>query len=503
VPFLLAVLALTAAAVGLRLYHQTSAYELFMDEIEYADVGNSFAAGGGPELFGAPFFLHPPLFFTVLGAVIGTPVAHMTAGFVLGLRWVSLVPAALDVLLVVGVTRRVAGRRPALVAGALYALDPFVIRFDSRLMLEAPSMCLVLGGLWLALVAVDRADAGSRRRLLAAAGLLFGLALLTKSTAVLVTLVPLLLVLATGWGLRRAEAVLVLAVQAVVQVGYLAWLVLTGRVGAWYDQTLSGLARAVGLVKQTGFTSPHAPSLPGRALAQLGMFGPSYLLIAVACGCVVLRIARVRSGLRADDAGPGPRAGRLLTCWLGGVLVALAYTYAFGEVEEQTFYLLVVPATVVVALLSRPRVRRPGRHRVHTGRPRVPAAVVVLLAVVLAGSAGTWTRVHLTRDDAYQQMIGWMDAEVPAGTPVALGEGTAQFVLPGYPLHALVDLDRARAADRYALVSTELTDLGLAPAGAHVVQQLQQRCGLAHAVAGRTVGELRLYDLRTCAAGSR
>lgn len=493
---LLAVLVL--ATVGLRLWHETSAFELFIDEVEYADLGNSFADGRGPELFGDPFFLHPPLVFALLGWVIGAPVPHMTVDFVLGLRWVNLFFAAANTLLVVGIARRVVPAWAALLAGVVYALDPFVIRFDSRLMLEAPMMTGILAGVLAALVAVDRGTRRGRVGWLAVAGLAFGVAVTTKSTSSLITSVPLLLMVATSWGLRRKEALGVFAVQCGTYVLYLLWVVITGRWGDWYEQTLSGVVRATGVVKETGFTAANAPSFFDRLLANLGLFTPSYLLIGVAvCYAVYLLMIGWRS-LRVSGPGQPGVAGShalrgdgdalgLLTCWLAGVLVAIVYTIALGTIEEQTFYLLAVPSTVVVALLAT---------QLASFRRVLRGALAVALVLVLVGSGAVWWTVHSRPDDAYRRVSGYVNASIGTGSQIALGDGIAQFVLPGYGLHRLSSLDDARrTGSRYALVSTQLSDLGLAPASSAVVDELARRYTLLFSASGRTSGELRVYDL--------
>ncbi len=75
-------------------------------------------------------------------------------------------------------------------------------------------------------------------------------------------------------------------------------------------------------------------------------------------------------------------------------------------------------------------------------------------------------------------------------------------MLPGFVLEPLVEVDDVTSSSRCALVSTELSEQGLVPAGAEVVAELEERHALVHVEAGRTVGELRLYDL-TRPAGQR
>ncbi|MHC1560707.1 ArnT family glycosyltransferase [Actinomycetospora sp. C-140] len=503
--FWLLLVLLAAGTVALRAWHQSSAYELFMDEIQYADVGNSFAAGVGPQLFDEPFFLHPPLLFALFGLFIGEPVPHMTVEFVLGLRPIELMFAGANVLLVVGIARRVVGPWAALLAGVVYALDPFVVRFDSRLMLEAPMMFGILAGVLALLVAVDQGTRSARWTWLALGGFAWGVAITTKSTAALITAFPLLLMLVMSWGLRRKEALGVLAVQASVYATYIVWVLATGNVAPWFDQTIAGTLRAVGIIKQTGFNAPHSSSFLDRLLVQGVWFFPSYLLIGVAVtyssyllliGWRSLRVGRTpgKSGKGGKRRRHGTHARRgdcddlgLLTCWLAGVLGAIVYTFGLGEVEEQTFYLLAVPSTVVVAMLVTQMASWRGVWRV---------ALTVAVALVLTASSIIWFTLRTDRDDTYQQLVQYMYANIDVQNEVAVGEHTAQFVLPGFGIHELDSIDSARRTySRYALVSTELTKQGLAPASPELVDELARRYTLVFTAHGRTAGDLRLYDL--------
>ncbi len=93
---------------------------------------------------------------------------------------------------------RTAGALAGIVAGVLYALDPFIMRFDGRLFLEAPTLFWVATGVLIFIVR-------ETPRTAILAGVAFGLALLTKDTAAYLTVLPLLLIAAfvPVEGLRR------------------------------------------------------------------------------------------------------------------------------------------------------------------------------------------------------------------------------------------------------------------------------------------------------------
>jgi hypothetical protein len=488
--FVAVLVAIAVATAVLRLFHQASSYELFIDEIQYADVGNSMSLGHIPRLFGDLFYLHPPLFFTYLAAVQGAPVPFMTVAFVLGLRPFVVVFAVINSFLVAEVARRLAGRRAAVVAALLYALDPFVVRFDSRVMLEAPTMAATLAGL-VALLAAMKYGGSQRWGLLVLAGAMFGVAITTKSTFALVTTLPMLLMCVAPAGPKRREALLVIVVQCAVYGLYVLWAAGTTHFDDWYTQTMHGVVRATAK-PQTGFTSDTAPSFVSRIMGQLAQFGPSYLLIGLA-GCAIAALvvaeartlwrAGIRHGLRAQPGSGTP--ARTMTWWIIGVVVAVGYTAAFGELEEQTFYLIAVPSTIVVAT-TLVRIT-----------PRWGTQVVAwcVVSACLVWAAQVWAVVHTTPDDAYARLAQYLAPERDKGTVVALGEYTGQFVLPGFDLVPIETADAPKGA-KYALVSTSLTALGLAPISGEVESEMDKRYPVVFSADGRTVGQLRLYDLQ-------
>jgi hypothetical protein len=268
---------------------------------------------------------------------------------------------------------------------------------------------------------------------------------------------------------------------------YVGWVASTGHFGDWFGQTLHGVVRATGK-PQTGFNAEGAPTVGDRVLANLTQFGPSYLLIGVAVAAIMLLLfedMRERGRTGRHVLLGGDTTVRMITCWLGGVVLAIGYTFAFGELEEQTFYLMAVPSTIVIAVLVA---------RVHGRAGRVLAAAGV--AAVLAWSGQVWSGVHAGSDDAYLRLVAHLAPLRDTGVVIALGEYTGQFVLPGF---GLVPLDAAGSAPaaRYALVSTQLSDLGLAPVSPSTIAAMDRRNRLMFSARGRTVGDLRLYDLRT------
>jgi hypothetical protein len=94
------------------------------------------------------------------------------------------------VALLAALARRLVGDRPALIAAAILAVDPILLFFNALVLTETCYTALLLGGFW----CLTRLGGRRGWGFAAAAGLLFGLATLTRSSSLFLPLVLLPLV---------------------------------------------------------------------------------------------------------------------------------------------------------------------------------------------------------------------------------------------------------------------------------------------------------------------
>lgn len=500
------VLALGVGALALlaRLYRITTVYEVHVDEVSYAEVSRNLALGEPLLIHGTPFHLHPPGWFALLAAVqraLGVEPDLLSTVF--QLRPVGAVLGAAACVVLALVLRPTVGAPSAALAGTYLALDPFANRFDSRLFLEAPAVlmtvtvmsCLTAAATGVA--AIRRGVPGARPprgRLLVGAGLAVGAAVLVKEPYALVTAAPVLVLLVTGWALRRRDSLTVLGVAGLCYAGYLAGIALTGQWSPWWREKLSGVRRLLGLDQVTGFNAPGGTGLGARLVSGVLDLGPTYLAIALG-GLAGLVWAAWWVRHRRRDVVPPSGASVVVGTWLAVAGAYLVFAIGFGTLEEQTFSLVLAPAVCGATLLAAGLWAR--------GRRAVRAAVAVLVAVLLVGAGATWTAVHAREDDGYLRLVAWVGANVPAGSRVAVTEDVAQFVLRGVEITtagtvpALVD----RRAD-YVLVSTALAQRGYGIARPAALAELDALAPVVFFATGPGLGDLRLYDVRALTGGS-
>jgi hypothetical protein len=431
-----AVVALVVRTIGL-----SRANDLFIDEITYTQLAFSVSQNHLPNLSGVPFFLHPPGSFLFNGAVIkigGLSGAPMD--MVYDLRWVNAVLGSVMVLLALLIVRRVANLPTALVAATVLAFDPFVLRNDSRVMLETPSMVALLAGWLVLLTAMARSPGKTTSGLEITSGLLLGLALVTKD----LTFVPVgaSLILAILWRhtLSARSAVRVMLAVSVPYMLYLAVVRANGLLPQWWDAKGSGFRRMIGAEQTSGFNSNPHVSLASRLTDEVGRFGTSYILLGL---CVFAGAAAAFSAVHT----------RRLVGLIAIATAALGlYAVLAGAAEEQFGYYVVVTSVLALAATAAELLdRRPGlRWPVTTLN-----AVFVVITIILGLAA------RFTVDDGYLQARAWMHNNTSPNSRIGLTGVTAEFALQphtGYGVWpSLTSLD-TNHADYVLTVSHPLSE---------------------------------------------
>ncbi len=474
-------------AFGVRAFGLTRSFELWVDEILYARLGESVSLGQVPNLPDGPFFLHPPGFFIIEGLTIRLfDITGDDMHFVHEMRWLNASIGAISVGLVFLVAARVANPTMAAFAAIVLAFEPFVLRNNSRVFLETPAVTVILAGFLLLVTVWDRydrleqigpLDARTRRRqtaLLVAAGLLLGYGILTKDMFGVYTVVPLWAGMLWKRTVRRREVVVVTAAMATPYVVYLLFLVITGYIGDWYRAKASGVMRMLGTVQDTGFNAPGAPSLVSRLIDQVGQFGTSYLLLAM---CPVAGVLASFS-TRRDRRFLG-----LTTLFMG--LFAM-YSALFGTFEENFGYGVMIAGVLGVSIVAA---------ELHERRPswRRRLAMVGVTLTVLSVALGV--RAETTVDNGFEQVYAWVYANLPQGAKVSVTNGTAELIFAGderFGVWATAPKMESVGA-RYILTQSLPTSQGYGYLDPAMLTWLQSTAHPLISIAGPTNGETTVW----------
>lgn len=491
-------LALTAfvVAFALRVVFVDRAWDILVDEITYLAIARNLAEGRGLSLYGDPFYLHPPAFMIVEGAITSlTGLPAHPIDQVLAVRLLNVFLGAVATSAIFLLARRVAGTPAGVLAALFYGIDAFVIRTNSRNYLETFATLWILLGYLVLLGGANDLDRLSRRRA-TIAGMAFGVALLTKDMTFFLSVAPLGLAFLWGRVLPRRRALLAGVATMLVYSLYPIGIALSGHGMELAGQKLRGLSRFLGFVQETGFNRSGGPSFLDAVLGNLGTLGTSYVLIAIGLPAAVIL-------LRWGSAEAGSlRRGRMVGLWGITAYLLVLYSVAFGTLEEQFFFFLVVPAIVSVSVatvgLYRTREvwtrRLVGQHRA-TGVARAVRILVALgLGLFVAWSLTTWSIVHFRPDNSYEEVGRWLHDNAPRGGGLGVTDEPGKFLFDGYEIHAIATPDDVvKTGVEHVLLSTKQIRAGYTPGGDELRAWLRAHGALVFVSEGPTYERMELY----------
>jgi Dolichyl-phosphate-mannose-protein mannosyltransferase len=490
-----------ALTLVIRVALHGNSFDLFGDEVIYSALGRSVVDGGFPNFYG-PFFLHGPAFFYLeagwarlygssLSGVSLYKIPHDLIGLIYEMRTLNALIAAATAVVLVLFATRIASLWSGAVAGLLFALDPFCVRQNDRVLLETALMLWVMLGYLVFATLIDRpVSRGSAARAVAA-GLFFGLAVLTKDEGALLTMLPLLTALVLRWGPDRRLTLIAIVTVVDVYIAYVTVVAANGYGHLLWRAKTAGIARMLGVIQSSGFHSSGGGSLKSRLFAEANFFGTTYLLLALA---VVAALVVLRRGNNQQ------RMLGLLYCAAG---VTMAYAVGLGTLEEQELYLLVIPSLVIIPVaITVLRTASQGGRRPATPKKRgviwttaLTSALVLILGINLA-TVVQWARQP---DDGFARLAQYVTAHVPAGTAIGAIQGDIESP---YALGADYNVGYwetsaalAKAHARYVVVEWGPVEEGYSLQTPAHVRQLVARGKVVFSFDERTYGDLELYQL--------
>jgi 4-amino-4-deoxy-L-arabinose transferase-like glycosyltransferase len=477
-----AVIMIFVATFTLRAVRLDVTWDIFVDEISYLRISQSVAQHLEVKLYGDAFYLHPPGFFFLEGAYIKLfPPTGDLIQQIYDVRYVNVALAAIMAVVLLGIGRRIAGWSVGIAAASIFALEPYIIKMNSRNYLDTAALLWVTLGYYVLFSAIAEEKRWISPWRLLAAGLLFGLGLLTKDMTAFTTLLPLAVCFFMGWAMPRLQSMLV---GAIALLTYMPYPIIVYAIGDWRDfsyQKLRGASRLAGLIHLTGFNMEGGPSFLAALFANLREFFTTYALLATGALSVLI--------LFYFFAGA---ANRLLLAWTASTYALLGYIVVLGTLEEQFFYFLIVPAILATTVCARlileaevldARVRR------------ALLGVTVLLAVAFVSWTGyVWTQIHFAADNGYERAAAYVK-EIPEEYSVGVANDTTQFVmgdlLVSRKVYGSVEELRADRVD-YVVISSKLVEQGYGPSP-EFYRWVKSHGKLVYGFVGRSFGLMGVY----------
>jgi len=517
---------------ALRAVHLDHSYNVFLDEMFYLAVSENVANHHQLAIDGVTIYLHPPAYFFVEAGFLKLfrPTGDIVHR-VYAVRYLNVVFASISASALFLLARRAAGMLAGIIAALLFALDPFVNRWNSQAMLETSAVCWVVLGF---AIIIPAATASRRRMTLwraIAGGSAFGLALLTKEMTFFLTVAPLAALYILRWSFARRD---IEWIGAVAAAWYAAYMLVVVAVGDWVhfaDQKLSGVERFLGILKPTGFqrgggsflrsflgnlpfighhsgAATDKPSLVHAITSNLSQLGTTYALLVL--GFVAMCALFFLGGA----------ARRAIAVWVASAYAMIAYSIVIGTLEDQFFYFIVVPAILSTASVAAIIVRRAraGAPLIAIASPtdRIAIAVARTLrrhdtlragapargALIAAGllflvwSGAIWGQIHFTPDNGYEHVLAYFTANVPLDRQVAATTETSQFMLRPYVAGNWGTVPELRGhAVEYVVISKREVEGGYGTARQDFYTWLQQHGDVVYEFAGRRDELLIVYHL--------
>ena len=473
-----------AATFVLRAVRLDVSWDIFVDEISYLRISQSVAQHLEVKLYGNAFYLHPPAYFLLEGAYIkliapAGDVIHQ----IYDVRYLNVALASITAVLLLEIGRRLAGLLTGIAVAMVFALDPYIIKMNSRNYLDTSALLWVVLGYFVLFSSITDETRRLPFRRLLVAGFIFGLGLLTKDMIVFATLLPLAICFVTGWAMPRLQSALV---GVVALLTYLPYPAIVYAIGDWRDftyQKFHGLSRLAGFIHETGFNQEGGPSFLAAIFANLQEFATTYIFLATGSLSTIVLFFFF-----------GGAAKRLLLAWTGSTYVLLAYIVVQGTLEEQFFYLLIVPsilATVVTTKLVLDSASLDSRLR------GALSSVTILLAVAFLSWTGfVWVQVHSAPDNGYERVTAYVSA-IPDEYSVGVTNDTTQFVMKDLRVNDTIydSVEELQADDiDYVVISSKLVEQGYGPSPSFY-RWVKQHGKLAHGFVGRSFGLMGVYRL--------
>jgi hypothetical protein len=544
---------------GLRAIYLGRSFDIFFDELIYLHISENVAQGLGVKYYASPFYLHPPLFFLIEGAYlrlttpIGTIIDHVYAT-----RYLNSAFAGLSAVLLFLIGRRVAGWWAGLLAASVFALDPFMIRINSRNLLETMAMFWVLAGYYLMTGAVhassdfDVTGLDVIRTWAARAK-----AAMIKPGRAAVSGGPP--AAASPYATARLESHAVLAAQPGARITQvLTWrladLRAPAQLAGW--PRILGIGGAFGLALLTKEPTALLTLLPlaicfflGWVIARrtslligittLALYAiyPIYVLAFGDMNQFVLQkfrgISRFTGAVQESGfnqhGGPsfaeaivrnlnqfattyfllasgivaicvllllGRSLGRLVAIWTTSAYILTAFLILFGTNEEQYFDYLVIMSILATATAIVVLLRSPELPLAM--RRHCRNAAMVMLVLFCGWTSYLWVDRHFTPDNGYERLYAYLQQRVPAGATIATTTNPSSELLKqsNYKIGMWGTIaDVQDNQAQYVLLSTLLVEKGYDAATPELSQWLIQHAEPVFTFTGPTNGDLILYRI--------
>lgn len=326
--------AISLTCILILAYRIDAAPDIFMDEIIYYRAAFNLVTHGNLTWDRSPIFVHPPIHF--LTQALFLDLMGLNHGFqpfagTYVVRLVNVLAAAVSAGLLFLLIDRLSNLRTATVVSLFLLLDPFVVRINRRNMLETMAEMWILAALLAYWHYRDRLNL----RNIVLIGLLFGFALLTKELVFFQFIILPIFMLLSGRWQDLKKLLLISGIAFCIWLLFPFWAWSLGQWSEFLANKAYNFDRLRGTVQITGWNR-EGVSFINALSVNLFQYGTSYLMILLGASTTALLFFVGRN-----------ERSRFIVAWNLTAFAFFGYTIAFGTINDQFFYFLMIPVIVM------------------------------------------------------------------------------------------------------------------------------------------------------------
>lgn len=416
-------LLLFALAFFLRAWRLSSTPDIFGDEVLYASITISLPCCGKLMAFGAPWFVHPPLYYmmqSVFFQFAGINTINLSTIFTSRLTSVFYSSVTVSVVFLLGM--KLTDYKTGAIAALVLTFEPYALKYSRIGLLESALVLFIVLALYMFYSASNE---GSIKKFFLA-GIFFGLSFLVKEVALFFLVTLAVSILLNHYVLKNRTNIKGIAVcigtGVVMYMGYVAWA-MSIDAPAFLNANYTLLERALWVIRNTGYTAANYPSFTSDLMGAANIYLMTYVLLALSAVSCVYLLYKYRD-----------KTSVLLTSWMASSAIFFG---GIGIHNPQFIVYLTVPAVVVSGgTLAMVAFKAP--------KPKfkwVSIMAALLLVLIICYNAYVWYQVDgVGTDNAVTQSINWIQANVPQGEKIWTSY-TYQYFLPQNQIYDIGSLN--------------------------------------------------------------
>ena len=330
-------------------------------------------------------------------------------------RFTSVLYSSLTVTVVYFIITRISNYKIGVITASVLLLEPYALKYSRIGIIDSAVVLFVIISFYLFI----RANRSNNTLEFVFAGIFFGVTLITKELGFYLLVVLVVWYLITRFVVKNnvngRGIVIFLLNGLLIYLGYVSWA-LSVNAKVFVASNVSLLNRALGFVRNTGYTAPnYASSFTNDVMRTVGLYLMTYMMLALSAVFCIYLLYRDRN-----------ESAVFFTSLLAG---SALFFGSLGIHNPQFLIYLTIPAAVIAGYT----LARFALERLRRKLKKLSCAAVCLLVLIVSYNAVVWYTVDGTStDNAFSQSVTWIEANIPKGQDIYVSNNAYYFLFTDY-----------------------------------------------------------------------